>query len=63
MKKDIDNRESPWTIKETCEYLKIGKSTLYRFINEGEIKPCRIGRSVRFNPDKIRKFAYKNDVD
>lgn len=60
---ETEKRESPWTIKETCEYLKIKKTTLYILINEGKIKPFRIGRSVRFNPDKIRKFAYKNDVD
>jgi len=63
MKKDIDNRESPWTIKETCEYLKIKKSTYYLLVNEGYFKPFRIGHSVRLNPHKIREFAYKNDVD
>lgn len=26
------------TIKEACEYAKIGRSTLYKLINEGEIE-------------------------
>ena len=63
MKKDIDNRESPWTIKEVCEYLKIKKSTYYNLVNQGFIKPFRIGYSVRLNPKKVRDFAYRNDED
>jgi len=63
MENKIDNREAPWTIKETCDYLKIKKSTLYTLINEGQIKPCRIGHSVRFYPKKIRDFAYRDYQD
>lgn len=32
------------TIKEACDYLRISRATLYRFINQGKLKPVKIGK-------------------
>lgn len=32
------------TIKEAMKYLKIGRTTLYKLIKEGKIKPVKIGK-------------------
>ena len=42
------------TVKEACEYLRIGRSTLYRHIKQGKIKPVKIGK---------RTLIDKNDLD
>lgn len=53
-----DNRELPWTIAETCAYLKISRRTLYRYMDNGLIIPKKFGHCVRFNPEKVRQFFY-----
>jgi len=42
------------TVKEALKYLKVGRTTLYKLIKEGKIKPVKIGK---------RTLIDKNDLD
>ena len=45
------------TDKQTAEYLGIGKSTLWKYVAAGDIKPVRLGqRSTRFDIDDIDAY-------
>ncbi len=33
-----------FTVKEAMEYLRISRPTLYRLINQGKLKPVKIGK-------------------
>ena len=37
--------------------LNIGRTTLYQLVWSGKLTPVRIGRSVRFTRDQLRKFV------
>lgn len=50
MKKEILNA------KETAEYLKISKVTLYNLVSQGQIRCVRIGRIYRFTEEQIAEF-------
>jgi excisionase family DNA binding protein len=41
------------TIRDTCELLGIGRSTLYRLIDRGEIPVIHIGRAVRLRRSDV----------
>lgn len=41
------------TVKMTCEYLKVSRSTLSEWMKKGKIPYSKIGRSPRFNRDEL----------
>ncbi len=46
------------TADETCEILKIGRTTLWHYTRTGEIRPMRVGkarRGIRFSSEEIRR--------
>jgi excisionase family DNA binding protein len=44
------------TVKEVCELLRVGQSTLYRLIKQGKIPSFRIGKDWRFRTDVIVRW-------
>jgi excisionase family DNA binding protein len=42
------------TVTEACDYLRIGRTTLYRMIRRGEIPYFKIGADYRFNHEESR---------
>ena len=44
------------TLDELAEYLKRGRSTLYKMAGQGEIPASKIGRTWRFDRDKIDEW-------
>jgi excisionase family DNA binding protein len=40
-------------VEEAGEYLKLGRSTVYRLSREGVIPHTRIGKSLRFKKDVL----------
>lgn len=57
-----DHHPSPappvlYDIDEACEVLRIGRSTLYRCINRGELKTLHIGRRVFISEAALHEFA------
>lgn len=44
------------SIEETCDYLKIPRSTLYKLAQEGKIPCQKVGRHWRFLRDAIDRW-------
>lgn len=43
-----------WNIQEVIAYLRVGRGTIYRLMDKGELKAYRIGQAVRFYPEDVR---------
>ncbi len=41
------------TVAEVAQYLRLGESTVYRLVQEGEIPGVKVGRSWRFKKGLI----------
>ncbi|MBN1817264.1 MAG: helix-turn-helix domain-containing protein [Sedimentisphaerales bacterium] len=41
------------TIEELAEYLKMGRTKLYRMAQEGEIPASKVGNQWRFDRDRV----------
>lgn len=41
-------------LKEAAAYIGCGRTTLYRLVNRGALKPLKIGRSTLFRVDDLR---------
>ena len=46
-----------WTAKETCAYLRVSKSWVYKAAEAGTIPVVRIGALLRFDPERIKAWA------
>ena len=44
------------SIEETCKATGLGRSTIYREINEGRLRSFRAGRRRMFSPEAIREW-------
>ncbi len=49
------------TPREVMDLLYIGKNTLYRLLNSGELKGFRIGKLWRVRRDALEAYTRKND--
>ncbi len=45
-----------YTVRTLAERLSVKPLTIYRLVAEGKLPAVRIGRSIRFNPDRIEAF-------
>jgi excisionase family DNA binding protein len=51
------------TIKDVMTRLQVSRATIYRLIERGELKPFKIGRSLRFDEHDLDAFiAQKKDA-
>ena len=44
------------TINEASEMLGLGRSTIYRLINSGDLKPRKVGKRTLFIVSELREF-------
>ncbi|GAX59152.1 periplasmic molybdate-binding protein [Candidatus Scalindua japonica] len=51
-----DIRQSPFTIKEASDYLEVAEITVRRWVKSGKIKARRVGKSIVFNADDLKKL-------
>jgi excisionase family DNA binding protein len=49
-------RQAPFTIKEASEYLGVAEITLRRWKKAGKLNVERVGRSLVFDPDELKKL-------
>lgn len=49
------------TAKELCQYLKIPRISLYRFLKLGQIPGAKVGRQWRFNRESIDKWMAEKE--
>jgi excisionase family DNA binding protein len=47
------------TVAEVADYLRVHRTTIYRMIASGELRPFKVGRVWRFHSDEIFKLAAK----
>jgi excisionase family DNA binding protein len=48
------------TIEETCNYLRIPRSSLYKLAQEGKIPCQKVGRHWRFRREAIDRWLEEN---
>lgn len=57
MKKSAPSEHIPMDVKEACEFLKIKKSTMYTYIQNGEIPVNQKGKKYTFFKDDLIKWV------
>lgn len=45
------------TVTEAARVLAVGRTSVYQLIWDGELKPVRIGRSIRFPIAELERFV------
>ena len=50
------NAEPLWTWKEVANYLRIGRSTVFKLAG-GELPCVHVRRQLRFRPEAVRRWA------
>ncbi len=50
-------------IKETAEFLKISRASVYRLIQEKGLPVYRLGGSVRTKPDEVEKWLVSQKAE
>ena len=46
----------PLTTAEACEFLRCSRWTLRKFCREGQIRPKRVGRQLRYSLRELERF-------
>ena len=52
----FDNYDDILTVAEVMDLLYVGKNTVYRLLNEGELNGFRIGRTWKIPRDSLTEF-------
>ena len=50
------------TAKELADYLKLNEVTIYKYVNEGKIPGHKIGKSWRFDKDRIDNLLAREEA-
>jgi len=50
------------TVSEVAEYLRVGKSTVWRWIDKGQLPAFRIGRSWRVRREDLERYVTPQPV-
>ncbi|WP_276199682.1 helix-turn-helix domain-containing protein [Chelatococcus sp. XZ-Ab1] len=45
------------TVRDACQALGCGATSIYRLVRAGRLKPVKIGRATRFNVEDVRAIA------
>lgn len=56
-----ERRPQIMTIVEVAKYLRVNRSTIYRFIRNGQISAIKIGNQWRFRKETIEKFLLEKE--
>lgn len=46
-----------YTLQEACEYLRIGRNSIYALIDSGKLKGFKIGKLRRFTSEELEGFV------
>lgn len=46
-----------YTLQEACDFLRIGRNTIYALIDAGKLKGFKIGKLRRFTEDELINFV------
>lgn len=54
-------QEAAWlTLEEVCQYLKIGRTTIYKMARLGKIPASKVGNRWRFSRTEIDNWMHHN---
>lgn len=59
--KEMPEHERLLTFSETLQHLRISKSTLYRFMDRGDIQGYKVGSTWRFYLEDVRGLVKARD--
>jgi len=48
------------TVREVAEYLKLGRTTIWRWCNEGKLQAFKVGRGWRIHRSEVEKIVGQN---
>ncbi len=48
--------EKLYTVKETCEILRVSRAKLYLLINDGSLRPVKIDKKTVFKESELQRF-------
>jgi excisionase family DNA binding protein len=58
-----DTADEWFTLAESGDWLKIGRTTIYKLVREGHIPAYRIGRSTRVRRRDVEQWLEEGDRD
>ncbi len=53
---DVITKDEIMTIPEVAEYLRLGESTVYRLVRDGELPAFRVGGKWRFHRKRLEHW-------
>lgn len=62
MAKELDNGKLLVSIMEAATLLSVGRSTIYKLMNTGDLKVVKLGCSARITMASIRAMANTDDT-
>ena len=55
---DISKADKPWfTVEAAAKYLNKSERTILRWIDSGKLRPKKVGREYRINPEDLEKLV------
>jgi excisionase family DNA binding protein len=51
-----ETMEKLYTVKETCEILRVSRAKLYLLINDGSLRPVKIDKKTVFKESELQRF-------
>ena len=56
-----EKAQRPLDVLEAAEFLKIGRSTMFKLITSGEVKAKKVGRQWRVTIEALTEYLNKSD--
>ncbi|MBD5417074.1 MAG: helix-turn-helix domain-containing protein [Desulfovibrio sp.] len=56
-----EKAQRPLDVLEAAEFLKIGRSTMFKLITSGEVKAKKVGRQWRVTIEALNEYLNKSD--
>jgi PTS system nitrogen regulatory IIA component len=57
LKKGVDIMDEILTVEEMAQYLKVSRSTVWRWCNEGKVAAFKVGRGWRMHRSELEKIV------
>lgn len=58
---ESEKAQRPLDVLEAAEFLKIGRSTMFKLITSGEVKAKKVGRQWRVTIEALNEYLNKSD--
>jgi excisionase family DNA binding protein len=60
---DPDRPDDPWlTVPEIARALRVGKSSVYRLVDSGDLRAARIGRQLRIRKSDVTTYLNRSRI-